>query len=336
MALRDDDIDSLNDEPHNTDIFYNPEFEQLLKENGDHAQVYSILHQMSYIKYKHRFDILNIPLIVLTAIIGFVTGIGINYQYIGIILGASSVFVSIMKSIISYMKLSERSENHRICSLQFGQISNEIKIELSLRREQRQPAKILLDVIKVKFKNLLEVAQLLDDDVINRFRTKYLDKTYKDSDVSLPPVFSSIPGIKILGANNEQEHKYQLESNLNKYKADKAFEREQVRCELQHFADLRKIKDEFRVPVERRVQMEVEDYSSDSSSNPKQSRRIRSTINRQRSVRSYPASMVVSSPQPPMPTSDVQVNSTISIPPSPVSESPKESIERTISLPYTD
>ena len=46
------------------------------------------------------------------------------------------------------MRLSERSENHRICSLQFGQISNEIKIDLSLRRNQRQPAKILLDILK--------------------------------------------------------------------------------------------------------------------------------------------------------------------------------------------
>lgn len=226
---------------------YTPEFEQLLKENGDHAQVYSILHQMSYIKYKNRFDRFNIPLIVITAVIGFVTGINVSYEYMSVILGASSVFVSIMKSIVSYLKLSERSENHRICSLQFGQISNEIKIELSLRREQRQPAKIMLDIVKVKFKNLMEVAQLLDNDVILQFRNKYMkDETkYKDSGVSFPPVFSEIPGIKILGANNEEEHLQQLQKNLIKLQSDKEFESEQLKRDLAHQYNMRRIKDYF-------------------------------------------------------------------------------------------
>lgn len=241
MTLSEDD---KKDEIH-TEIEYNPEFEQLLKENGDHAQVYSILHQMAYIKYKHRFDWLNIPLIVMTAVIGFVTGIGLTYEHMGIILGASSVFVSIMKSIISYMKLSERSENHRICSLQFGQISNELKIELSLRREQRQPAKILLDVIKVKFKNLLEVAQLIDYDVIHRFREKYLTD-YDPHQISLPPVFENIPGIKILGGDDDEEFINKLRSNFEKYQTEKRFELQTIEFDLDYQLQLKILREAHR------------------------------------------------------------------------------------------
>lgn len=246
-----------------TEMEYTPEFEQLLKENGDHAQVYSILHQMSYIKYKQRFDLFNIPLIIMTAVIGFITGINLSYQHISIILGASSVFVSIMKSIVSYLKLSERSENHRICALQFGQISNEIKIELSLRREQRQPAKIMLDIVKVKFKNLMEVAQLLDNDVVTKFRNKYMqdESKYKESGVSFPPVFSEIPGIKILGANNEKEHLEQLRKNLIKLESDKHFEEEQLKRDLAHQYNIRRIKDYFntlnRKPNEAPVEYSI-------------------------------------------------------------------------------
>ncbi len=306
MPYNNDD-DSSDEESHVVEIDYNPEFEQLLKENGDHAQVYSILHQMAYIKYKYRFDMLNIPSIVLTAVIGFITGIGINYPYTGIILGAASVFVSIMKSITSYMKLNERSENHRICSLQFGQISNEIKIELSLRREQRQPAKILLDVIKVKFKNLMEVAQLLDNDIIQQFRNKYLSGSdYKESDISLPPVFSNIPGIKILGANNEQEHAIQLHAHLERYVAERKFERDQVTYELQHLAELRAIKEKYRVS-ERKPQFEMDDSHSDSSNHP-QSRRPR--LPRQRSTVSEYSSVKSSFAQP-----DESINNVVIIPP---------------------
>lgn len=246
-----DDVSLEIDEEE--DVGYNPEFEQLLKENGDHSQVYSILHQMSHVKYRRMYDKCNIPLIIITAVIGFVTGIGLPYAYTNTALGAASVFVSIMKSIVSYLKLSERSENHRICSLQFGQISNEIKTELSLRRKQRQPAKILLDMVKVKYKNLMEVAQLLDNDVIQQFRNKYLQEKEKEKkkekkvEVSLPPVFFSIPGIKILGAENENDHKEQMEKNLERYKAEKQSERDHIETELKHIAALRVIKDRYRV-----------------------------------------------------------------------------------------
>ena len=321
-----DDIESPREEMDTIEIDYNSEFEQLLKENGDHAQVYSILHQMAYIKYKYRFDALNIPSIILTAVIGFITGIGINYPYTGIILGASSVFVSIMKSITSYMKLNERSENHRICSLQFGQISNEIKIELSLRRKQRQPAKILLDVIKVKFKNLMEVAQLLDNDIIQQFRDKYLrNSEYNESNVSLPPVFSNIPGIKIMGANNEQEHALQLHTHLERYVAERKFERDQLTHELQHIAELRMIKEKYRVP-DRKSQYDMDDSHSDSSANQKQSRRPR--LPRQRSMGSVYSSVVVKSP-PEEPVNNVVVipveeaiNTVVTIPP--VQQEPRE------------
>ena len=318
-----DDDDDSHEEIDTNEIDYNSEFEQLLKENGEHSQVYSILHQMSYIKYKYRFDMLNIPSIILTAVIGFMTGIGINYTHTGVILGAASVFVSIMKSITSYMKLNERSENHRICSLQFSQISNEIKIELSLRRKQRQPAKILLDVIKVKFKNLMEVAQLIDNDIIQQFRDKYLrNPDYNESNVALPPVFSKIPGIKIMGADNEQEHALQLHTHLEKYVAERKFERDQLTYELQHIAELRAIKEKYRVP-DRKSQYDMDDSHSDSSANQRQSRRTR--LARQRSMGNDYSSIVVKSPQAEehvntvvvIPPAEEPVNTVVTVPPAP-------------------
>ena len=268
--MSDDESDEISLEiEHQGDIDYNPEFEQLLKENGDHSQVYSILHQMSHVKYRSLYDKCNIPLIVITAVIGFVTGIGLPYQYTNTALGAASVFVSILKSIISYLKLSERSENHRICSLQFAQISNEIKMELSLRRNQRQPAKMMLDIIKVKYKNLMEVAQLLDNDVIQRFREKYLSHR-QSSEISLPPVFSNIPGIKILGADSEQEHMEQMEKNLERYKAEKQFERDHLESEFKHVVAMRAIRDKYRISERGKEEQDprASRYASPSPSRP--------------------------------------------------------------------
>jgi len=267
--MSDDEKDDISLEiEHQGDIDYNPEFEQLLKENGDHAQVYSILHQMSHVKYRSLYDKCNIPLIIITAVIGFVTGIGLSYQYTNTALGAASVFVSIMKSIVSYLKLSERSENHRICSLQFAQISNEIKMELSLRRNQRQPAKMMLDIVKVKYKNLMEVAQLLDNDVIRRFREKYLSHK-EDSEISLPPVFSNIPGIKILGADSDHEYMEQMEKNLQRYTAEKQFERDHMESEFKHVVAMRAIRDKYRISERGKEEQDLRASRYASPSRPK-------------------------------------------------------------------
>jgi hypothetical protein len=93
----------------------------------------------------------------------------------------------------------------------------------------------------------MEVAQLLDNDVIQRFREKYLLDRGANSEISLPPVFSNIPGIKILGAENDNDYTDQLHKNLERYMAEKQFEREHVECELKHIAALRTIRDRYRI-----------------------------------------------------------------------------------------
>ena len=281
QGMSDDESDdvSLEIEPHQGDMDYNPEFEQLLKENGDHAQVYSILHEMAHVKYRALFDKCNIPLIIITAVIGFVTGIGLPYPYTNTVLGAASVFVSILKSIISYLKLSERSENHRICSLQFAHISTEIKMELSLRRNQRQPAKMMLDVVKVKYKNLMEVASLIDNDVIQRFREKYLLGKESNSEVALPLLFSTIPGIKILGSNSDKEHQEQMEKSLDRYRMEKQFERDHMESELKHIAALRTIREKYRLADRGK-----EEVQAVRSSNAIQSSNALQSLLRQKSL----------------------------------------------------
>jgi len=96
-----------------------------------------------------------------------------------IILGVSSIFVGIIKSIDTYFQLGKRSEAHRLCSLQFQQINKKVMIELSLKRDQRISAKDMLQIIKTDIKNLQDIAPLIDEDIITLFKKNYgeLDET---------------------------------------------------------------------------------------------------------------------------------------------------------------
>jgi len=154
-------------------IDYDTDLEILLKENAEECESLSLLHRLSYEKYNTYSNIINVPVIILSSAIGFATGIEIGYDKINIVLGVGSIFVGIIKSIDSYFALPKRAEGHRLCSLQYAQFNKRIAVELALKREQRQNPKDMLQVIKTDMKNLADIAPLIDDDIIQKFRVRY-------------------------------------------------------------------------------------------------------------------------------------------------------------------
>jgi hypothetical protein len=154
-------------------IDYNTDLEYLLKIHAEECESFSILHRYSYEKYNERSNYINIPVIILSSAIGFATGIDIGYDKMNIILGVSSIFVGIIKSIDTYFQLGKRSEAHRLCSLQFQQINKKIMIELSLKRDQRISAKDMLQIIKTDIKNLQDIAPLIDEEIVKMFKKNY-------------------------------------------------------------------------------------------------------------------------------------------------------------------
>jgi hypothetical protein len=176
-------------------IEYNDSIETILKENGEECESLSILHRMSYEKYNYKSNLLNIPVIVLSSAIGFITGIEVAYDNMNIILGIGSVSVGIIKSIDSYFQLSSRASTHRLGSLQFSQINKKIAIELSLPREQRISAKDLLNIIKTDIKNLNDIMALIDDDIIQKYNNKY-----KEQNVKKPNIVNGLSEIRIMNS----------------------------------------------------------------------------------------------------------------------------------------
>ena len=194
------------------EITYSPQLETLLKNQAEQAESYSILHNLSYEKYQFRSNIINIPVIVLSSVIGLLTGMNIQNDDMFIILSTGSIFVSVIKSIDSYFQLQKRAEGHRICSLQFQQIFNKIQIELSLVREQRQNPKDMLALIKTDLKNLFDIAPLLDGDVIAKYNSLYKAET----GVSKPPITNGLTHIKI--SEEDAKNPYETQKIKDKIK----------------------------------------------------------------------------------------------------------------------
>ena len=144
--------------------------EYLMRRTGEECEAWSKLHLMAHMQFKQKEILLfNLPIITITACIGFLSGLKLDYEYIHLIIGGMSLYASLMKSYFSYLKISHKSENHRIAYIQYGQIANEIRLEMALEPSIRKPVSMLLDLIRIKMKNLNEVSEIIDNFIIVKY-----------------------------------------------------------------------------------------------------------------------------------------------------------------------
>jgi hypothetical protein len=155
---------------------YTDEFELLLKNESERAEAYSILHSKCHSRYNNFSVGINIPVIVLSSIVGFLSTINL-FSGKEIFLGAVSISIAIMKALESYFDFTKRSESHRMVSLSYGKISKFIQIQLSLESEVRITPEDLLDIITNQIQNLKDQEPLIPKKIINEFNLQYKNDT---------------------------------------------------------------------------------------------------------------------------------------------------------------
>lgn len=172
-------------------VAYTNDFEYLLKDESEKAESMSILHSMCHARL-NRFSIgINIPVIVLSSLIGFLSPLSLfNEQTI--LLGALSITVAIAKTIDSYMDFTKRTETHRVIGLNYAKISKFIQIQLSLEKDCRINAKDLLDYIQNDLQNLKDQEPLISDSILHDFNLKY-----KNDQTSKPSITQGLTVVKI-------------------------------------------------------------------------------------------------------------------------------------------
>lgn len=176
---------------NNNIISYSDDFENLLKQEAEKSEAMAILHNKAYLKFSKLSIALNIPVIVVSSVIGFLSPLSI-FEYQNIFLGALSIGVAILKTTDNYFDISKRCETHRLTANAYNRVSKWIQLQLSLERECRVAARDLFDIISNEIQNIRESEPLITDDLIYEFNSKYgLEKTAK------PAITNGLTDIKI-------------------------------------------------------------------------------------------------------------------------------------------
>ena len=174
-----------------SNIVYSDEFETLLKEEAEKSESMSILHSKSYQKYNRYSILINVPVIILSAFIGFLAPLSLFTKQ-EIFLGALSIFVGILKTFDSYFDYTKKSECHRMTSLNYIRISKWIQLQLSLERNCRVSPKDLYDTITNDLQAIRESEPVITKDIIKNYNNQY-----KEEITAKPPIWNGLTNVKI-------------------------------------------------------------------------------------------------------------------------------------------
>lgn len=176
-------------------IWYSSDFETLLKEEAEKAEAMSILHTRSYQRF-NRFSIfINIPVIVLSSIIGFLAPLNM-FENQAVLLGSMSIFIAILKTVDNFFDFTKRCETHRMTSLNYARISKLLQIQLSLERDCRIQAIDLFDIVTNDLQNIRDAEPIVPDIVIRQFNSKYKSET-----TARPAITNGLTQVRINATN---------------------------------------------------------------------------------------------------------------------------------------
>ncbi len=192
-----------------TDIRWTPELEEYFASTGEKAHCLSWVHKKAEERYSRFRTYIDLPVIVISSITGFVSAGSTNMfpgnqQLATICIGVSSLLVSTLNMTGTYFGWARRAEGHRLSSIHYAKLYRFCLIEMKLPREERKTPHDLLKYVKDQIDNLAEVSPMLPPQVIAEFKKQFDNEKYNE--VSKPEEANGLEKITIFGEPDSKRH----------------------------------------------------------------------------------------------------------------------------------
>jgi len=228
------------------------EQEVLMAEWSDIAACYRWLHDKAEKKFTGSNMRITIPVIILSTLTGaanFAVGSivppdnRVAQQYVGVSLGAISIFAGILTTLGNFFQYAQKSESHRVCSIAWGKFQRLIQVELAINPMDRIEAMDFLSICRQDLDRLIEQSPGIPDDIIKLFGTEFEDI----DGLKRPDICHGIEHTRIFDASKARLAKVAADAMLHlRYK--KNILSQAVIPELE-----KKIQDELNTRLEQRI-----------------------------------------------------------------------------------
>lgn len=180
------------------DITYNTALEELIACEAERCAGLSWMHTKAEAYYSIRNTMVALPTIVLSTLVGFLSGssssIFTEPTIASLGIGAVSLFTGVLSTVGTFFSFAKRAEGHRIAGIQYSKISRSLTIELTLPRAERISASDLLKMTRDAIERQMETSPPVPEAVIADFKAKF-----KDPEVAVPDIANGIHKVVVNG-----------------------------------------------------------------------------------------------------------------------------------------
>lgn len=158
--------------------------ERLLQRYCDESQVRESLHRKQFFYYRKQLKWFQLPIIILSACSGSVQFLSKSFPKYesSIVTGTAtlSIVVSIISSVMTYLKLGENKSKNEAAEISWQAFYNTVSHQLSLKRKHREdPEKFLADV-KQQYERLFELSPIPDRKFISQIKKRVAEHSTEE------------------------------------------------------------------------------------------------------------------------------------------------------------
>jgi hypothetical protein len=152
--------------------------ENVLSQWGEKAAAYRALHIRSYQRWNDILNRIYIPLIVLSSLSGILSFGNINtknHDILNYVIGVMGVSISILTSVLKFLRCEEKANQHEISAKGFGMFYRTIITQLNLKRIQRPNVEKFCEMCKLEFDRLHNESLCINQQTIEWYRQHVSD-----------------------------------------------------------------------------------------------------------------------------------------------------------------
>jgi len=178
------------------EITYNTALEDLIADEAERCAGLSWMHTKAEAYFSLRNTMVALPTIVLSTLVGFLSGssssIFTEPTIASLGIGGVSLFTGVISTIGTFFSFAKRAEGHRIAGIQYSKIARSLTIELTLPRAERITASDLLKMTRDAIERQLETSPPVPEKIISDFKAKF-----KDPEVAVPEIANGIHKVNV-------------------------------------------------------------------------------------------------------------------------------------------
>ena len=155
---------------------WNDDIEDLLKSWGEKSGGLAILHNKDRRYWRKKSNILSISCIIITTLSSSLSLSSTSSQYYTLIMylvGIIGMISSLLQSFKQFYNADEKASEHRLISKQYSNFYRSIKLQLTLKREDRVIIKEFVNWAFKEYERLQQEAPIVNENTIIEFKENF-------------------------------------------------------------------------------------------------------------------------------------------------------------------